>query len=130
MNFRRILAGIAATFMLAGCSVHLQIGQPKRLVHVVCVWLKDSGDAAKRRQLLGAGDTLRAIPGLLTLSKGQCLPSKRPIVDSTYDTAFVMTFADAEAMQRYVDHPAHQKAVKEVLGPLAKKVVVYDFMEE
>ena len=116
--------------LLSGCAIQIEIGQRKRVNHVVCVWLKDSGNAAKRQQLLAAGETFRQIPGLLSLSKGQCLPSKRPIVDSTYDVAFIMKFSDQAAMQKYIDHPTHQKAVQETLRPLARKVVVYDFIEE
>ncbi|MBP7950048.1 MAG: Dabb family protein [Verrucomicrobiales bacterium] len=129
-SWPRFLLLLPLLALLSGCAIRIEIGPRHRVVHTVCVWLKDHGSEEKRRQLLAAGDTFREIPGLLSLSKGRCLPSPRPIVDSSYDVAFIMKFADRQAMQKYLDHPIHQKAVQNILKPLADRVVVYDFIEE
>jgi hypothetical protein len=33
-------------------------------------------------------------------------------------------------MKSYVNHPIHEKAVREVLAPLSAKFVIYDFTNE
>jgi hypothetical protein len=38
-----------------------------------------------------------------------------------------MTFKSESALREYERHPAHQRAVAEVLRPLAKRIVIYDF---
>lgn len=95
--------------------------------HVVVVWLKRPGNAADRQAVLDVSRQLREIPGLLSLDAGVCLPSDRPIVDSSFDVAVRMRFASKAAMQAYIIHPLHQRAVKETLTPLAAKVRVFDF---
>ena len=125
----RILLLLLFLLVLPACSISIQVGKSPQLKHIVVAWLKDHGNPAQRRQLLDAGEKLKAIPGLKSLSVGECLPSPRPIVDSTYDVAFIMTFCDAAAMQKYLAHPLHEQAAREVLKPLTKKIAVYDFVE-
>ena len=124
----RILLPLLGLCMLPACSISIQVGKSPQLKHVVVAWLKDHGNATQRRQLLDTGEKLKSIPGLRSLSMGECLPSPRPIVDSTYDVAFIMTFRNAAAMQKYLMHPLHEQAVREVLKPLTKKILVYDFV--
>ncbi|MHC4599645.1 MAG: Dabb family protein [Planctomycetota bacterium] len=42
----------------------------------------------------------------------------------------VLSFENKEALGKYLVHPDHLKAVKEVLGPRVKKILVYDFTQE
>jgi hypothetical protein len=72
----------------------------------------------------------REIEGVQSVSCGHMLHSTRSVVDTTFDIAIVMTFADVESMKRYIEHPQHKKAVTEVLNPVARKVVVYDFIND
>jgi hypothetical protein len=44
--------------------------------------------------------------------------------------ALIMGFMDKKSLAAYVKNPIHQKAVKEVLAPLASKYVIYDFVNE
>lgn len=122
----------AAAALLSSCSTCPYAGSQKGKVnHVVLVWLKQSGNPGDRQKLIDAAKMLaREIPEVETLSVGQMLPSKRAVVDSTYDVGFVMRFANAAAMDRYEQCDLHQKTVKEQLHPLAKKVQVYDFVSE
>jgi hypothetical protein len=41
-----------------------------------------------------------------------------------------MQFDDQAAMERYNQHPVHQKAAQEVFFPLAQKFLFYDFVSE
>ena len=121
--FRSILAALCG-LLLSGCSLTKPSGGVE---HVVVVWLKRPGNAADRQQVMEVSRQLREIPGLLALDAGVCLPSDRPIVDSSFDVAVRMRFASKADMQAYLIHPVHQRAVKETLMPLAAKVKVFDF---
>jgi hypothetical protein len=96
--------------------------------HVVVCWLRDHGNEAQRNKLIEQSRELQKIPGVISVRAGAMLPSARPIVDTTFDVAIIMTFPDEETMGRYLEHPDHKKAVKEVLTPLTSRVVVYDFV--
>ena len=49
------------------------------------------------------------------------------IVDSTFDVALIVSFADRAAMQGYLTHPVHVELVGKTLKPLVEKIRVYDF---
>ena len=76
--------------------------------------------------VMQAADELRSIPGIRFLDYGTALPSSRPVVDDSFDVAFVMRFESAAALQAYETNPAHVKKVETVLKPLAGKILVYD----
>lgn len=107
--------------LLVGCAP----AEP-RVVHVVVCWLKTPGDEAAREKLIATSRTFTAIPGVVSVQPGRALPSESPMVDDGFDVAVVITFESAAAMRAYEAHPIHQRALKEVLLPLARKVVVYD----
>lgn len=60
---------------------------------------------------------------------GTALKSDRPVVDSTFDLAILITFDSEKALQDYLDHPDHKVAVKDTLQPLVKRILVYDFVD-
>lgn len=60
---------------------------------------------------------------------GTALKSDRPVVDSTFDLAILITFDSEKALQDYLDHPDHKAAVKDTLQPLVKRILVYDFVD-
>ena len=95
--------------------------------HVVLIWLKKKGDAATRAKIIETAHTFRTLPGIIALSAGEPLPSTRPIVDSSFDVGLVIRFENKEALDAYEKNPVHQKAVKELLLPSSKKVVVHDY---
>ena len=43
------------------------------------------------------------------------------------DLGLVVRLPDREALQRYADHPAHQRVVTEVIRPYLERAVVVDF---
>lgn len=107
------------------CLVSCQSQSPQ-VTHVVICWLKTPGDAAARGRLIAESEKLKKIPGLISLTAGRPIPSNRPIVDSSYDVAFIMTFKDEKALRDYEKNPIHTKAVSEVLRPLTAKQLIYD----
>ena len=97
------------------------------VAHVVLVWLKHPGDAAARRAIVDAGESLKTIPGVVDVRAGPALPSTRPVVDSSYDVGVLVTFTDEQALQAYPTHPTHLKVLEEILKPNADHYKVYDF---
>ncbi len=114
------------TLLLTGCQTAPQGG----VTHVVVFWLKDHGNAAQRAKISEASESFRKISGVLSVRAGQCLPSPRPVVDSSFDVALTMEFASQADMQSYLDDPRHKAAAENVLKPLVKKFTVYDFVRE
>jgi len=131
MSRYRILFLLPFLFLVASCSsMHRPAYRAGSVVHVVICWMKDRNDAAARQQLLSAADALRQIPGVSSVTAGKMLPSNRPIVDSSYDVAFVIAFPSAEAMNKYVEQPEHVRLKQEVLDRYVAKYLVYDFVAE
>ena len=106
------------------------LAQKQRINHVVLCWLKEPGNTVHRQQIIHQSKQFSQIPGVLEIRTGEVIPSDRKIVDDSFDVAIYLTFADSEKMNAYITHPEHKKAVKEVIKPLVKKIVVYDFLEK
>jgi D-alanyl-D-alanine dipeptidase len=95
--------------------------------HAVFVWLQRPGHARDRATLIRATRELQKSTGLIrSLRYGRPVPSDRPVVDDTFDLALLMRFPDRRALAAFENHPDHQRAIKEILHPLARKVLVYD----
>jgi hypothetical protein len=111
---------------VASCATIAPPAQKGTVDHVVVLWLKRPGNAGDRKAVMQAADELRSIPGIRFLDHGTALPSSRPVVDDSFDVAFVMRFDSAAALQAYETNPVHVKKVETVLKPLAGKILVYD----
>ena len=99
--------------------------------HAVYVWLKRPGNAKDRAALGAATEELRKSTGLIrSYEVGRPVPSRRPVVDDSFDLAIIMRFENRRALAAFENHPAHQRAKKEVLQPLARKVLIYDTVLE
>lgn len=122
----RILTAIVLSLALVSCASISPPAGKGTVDHVVVVWLKRPGNEADRRKLRDAGDELRSIPGLRFLDHGTALASERPIVDDSFDVAFVMRFDSAASLHAYEKNPLHVRKVNEVLKPLSRKILIYD----
>lgn len=125
-----LILAAAATLALSSCTT-CPFGcktTPKgKVEHVVLVWLKRTGNATDRATLIATAKKFQAeISQIQQLSVGPAVPSDRPIVDDSFDVAFVMRFASKADLDAYEKHPVHVNAVKQTLLPIAKKVLVYD----
>ncbi len=101
--------------------------QESTVVHIVLIWLKETGNAEHIQQVIDVSNQLKGISEIQMLHVGQSIPSEREIVDDSFDVGLYMAFDSQAAMQRYLVHPDHKKAVKSVLKPLASKIRIYDF---
>jgi hypothetical protein len=129
---RRPLASLGLALVLlaaAGCATAPapRVGQVQ---HLVICWLKNPGSAADRDRLIQATYALADLPGLLHVAAGPPLPGldQRPVVDTSYDVAILMTFKNTAALTAYQQHPRHRQAVEDILQPLVRRFVVYDFV--
>ena len=120
---------LGAALLVSCAQIGYQpVAAPGNVSHVVLVWLKHKGDASERAQVIEAAKGFRGrIPGMLAMSIGEPLPSTRPVVDSSFDVGLVIRFENKEALDAYEKNPIHLKAVREVLAPLAAKLVVHDW---
>ena len=119
---------LALLWLLACRPLHVSAdGDNQPLRHVVIAWLKEPGDSAAQNRIIAASQTLRTIPGVLSLQAGTAIASERPIVDSSFDVALVISFTDQAALDSYLTHPLHVQLVETTLKPLVERVLVYDF---
>lgn len=131
LRFGVMLLALGALGLGAGCATSPKPVSGGKLFHVGLVWLKEPGNAAHRQQIVAAAHAFaREIPEVQFLSVGQSPPSPHPMVDDSFDVCVVMQFADKAAMDRYNQHPVHQKAANEAFLPLSKKILFYDFKSE
>ncbi len=125
-----VIFALAASALLSSCTscpMGHKTTAAGKVEHVVLVWLKKPGDAADRAKVIDAAKMFQAeIPEIQHLSVGTALASDRPVVDDSFDVGLVMRFANPADLATYEKHPVHVKAVKEVLQPIAKKLLVYD----
>lgn len=113
--------------LAAGCATAPRGG----IEHAVFIWLKRPGNAADRAALVRATRELEQSTGLVrSFRHGRPVPGERPVVDDTFDLALLMRFADRDALAEFENHPAHRQARKDVLQPLARKVIIYDIAWE
>ena len=125
----KLLVGLLVPALLAsGCASTGRPVAPALVNHVVVVWVKDQYRNERGiEELLDAQESLRQIPGLVSLTVGRVIPSDRGVVDSSYDFASIFQFASVEAMQTYLSHPTHIAFLENYARPRTRKTVVYDF---
>lgn len=126
-----VIVALLAAFFFSGCATTTRHAEAGKLYHVGLVWLKEPGNPEHRKKIIEAAHAFaREIPEVQFLSVGQTLPSASPFVDASFDVCFVMRLEDKAALDRYSQHPTHEKAAKEVFLPLSEKFLFYDFISE
>jgi len=119
---------ITLLLVMSGCTAARKANQGT-VHHVVLCWLKDSGNAAQRSQIIEASRSFAEIPGVVDVRVGEAIESDRKIVDDSFDVAIFVTLADMESMAAYLSHPIHEKAKTEILLPVIDRILVYDFKD-
>ena len=126
MKNATLILAAAVSLFFSSCTC-CQTTPKGKVEHIVLVWLKRPGNAADRATVIATAKKFQAeIRQIQHLSVGSAVPSDRPVVDDSFDIGLVMRFASKADMDAYEKHPVHVKAVKEVLAPIAKKLLVYD----
>ena len=119
--------------MVSGCGA-TQKGEAgpstSSIEHVVVCWLKEPNNPDAVDAVVSASLGFRDIPGVQRVVAGPRYraATTRPIDETTFDVAVVMTFESEAALRAYQAHPKHEQAVREVLRPLSSRIVIYDFV--
>lgn len=113
--------------ILSSCATIAPPAPRGTVDHMVLFWQKKPGNANDRKMITDAIERLRVIEGIQSLDYGTAVASKRPVVDDSFDLALFVRFTDVNALHAYETDPRHVKEVQQVLLPLTKKVLVYDF---
>jgi hypothetical protein len=96
------------------------------LVHIVC-WKYRSdvphADRVRHRESLAALPSI--IDDIVSFSVGADILH----LERSFDTGLVAVFSDRDALDRYTDHPEHQK-VAAMGRELSQQTVSVDFMDE
>ena len=95
--------------------------------HVVIFWTDPANPKAADELIAGAKKYLAPIPGITHFHAGKMVPSRRPVVDQSYQVALNVAFTDRQAQDDYQVHPLHLEFVEKIFKPHCRKVVVYDF---
>lgn len=123
--------------MLAGCATTqpaaVSAEAPRRLHHLVVIWLKQPGDEGLRQQYIEANRGLAQLPGVVAYDVGTPAVIQRQranaAVDESYDVAISAVFENQEAFEAFLKHPDYVRTAQQVLRPLVNKYSVYDFIE-
>ena len=96
------------------------------LTHIVCWKYKPETEAEVRRL---HGQSLRALTGIIPDIRSLNVGTDILHLERSFDTGLVAVFDDRDALDRYLDHPEHQKVAK--MGrEISQQVVSVDFVDE
>ena len=124
------LSGCFSTSLNVDTGVEYENTETRgKLYHVVLCWLKEPKNEVHRQKIIEVTKSFRDIPVVLNAQAGQVIMSDREIVDDSFDVGILIVTKNQKDLQKYLDHPIHQKAKKEVLLPLVERILVYDFMD-
>ena len=123
---QRYLLTIIVTVL---CAFQIQASAAasnETIEHIVIIWLKQPGNTSAQDTVIKSSQTLKTIPGVISLRSGRAVPSQRTIVDSSYDVALIISLTNKAALDAYLVHPTHKKLLEEIMKPLVDRIRVYD----
>jgi len=96
------------------------------LTHIVCWKYKpEIDDKARRRHIESLRSLIEVIKDIESFDVGSDILH----LERSFDTGLVAVFADRDALDRYKDHPDHQK-VAAMGREISEKVVSVDFVDD
>jgi hypothetical protein len=96
------------------------------LTHIVCWKYKpETGDSERQGHIAA----LKALVGVVAEIRSFSVGTDSLHLQRSFDTGLVATFDDRDALDRYTDHPEHQK-VAAMGRELSQQTVSVDFMDE
>jgi Stress responsive A/B Barrel Domain len=98
--------------------------------HVAFIWLKRPGNHADQQALIRAAKRFRNIHGVVRVDAGVGMPIARQGIEQPFDVGAVIVFRDRGALGNYEKDPRHLVAMREILQPLAKRYVIYNFSND
>jgi len=94
-------------------------------VHTVYFWFKDSATSQDRTFFEQHLQQLSKIEHIHTAYLGVPAPTRREVIDSSYDYSITFVFSSQQEHDLYQPHPKHKEFV-EKCSHLWQKVQVYD----
>lgn len=92
--------------------------------HVVLFKTTEDATVEQKERAVAALKTLKdKIPGILDISAGINFSTR----NQGYDIGLVVRFADRDALEVYLPHPAHRGCVEEFITPIKADVIVVDY---
>lgn len=118
---RSILAGAGAAAVLSAApSARALAGEGAQMIHMFAFrWKPEATGAQKARAIAEIASFQGRVPGLLEVHVGKNISPR----GQGYETGGVMKFKDADALEKYSEHPIH-KALLAWLLPLIDPVEV------
>lgn len=96
------------------------------LIHTVLFWLRDDLTEQERRAFVVDNQSLAEIPSVQRLYFGPpAATAARDVIDSTFDYALILHFADLAGQDAYQVHPLHLEMVEQHSDKF-ERIVVYD----
>jgi len=117
-----------ATISLPGAE--LFAAKKNEVSHVAFVWLKRQGNVADQQLLIRASKRFRKIRGVVRVDAGAGMPVTRPGIEQSFDVGVVIVFRDRGALESFEKTPRHLAAIREIMQPLAKRYVIYNFSND
>jgi Stress responsive A/B Barrel Domain len=120
-------ASLAGTAIFAGSN--LKTNSMKHIfIHHVYFWLKNTGNAADREQLVEGLKKLSKATTIKDFHIGKPANTNREVIDSSYAVSWMLIFANDADQAAYQTDPIHLKFIEEC-AHLWSKVVVYDAVD-
>lgn len=96
------------------------------ITHIVCwKYKEETSEAAREDRRSKLRELTTIIPEMISFDVGADILH----LERSFDSGLAATFADRAALDRYTDHPAHQKVAS--LGrEISERVVSVDFANE
>ena len=95
------------------------------LVHAVYFWLRPDVKPEEARRFEEKSNALLKIPSIVHGWVGKPAATARPVIDSSYSYALVVTFEDMVGHDIYQDHPIHDD-FRDTCSMLWTQVKIYD----
>ena len=106
------------------CVTKLSAEPPPQLHHIICVKLKKSVTQAELDNLKKSTLALKEkIPVILSITAGKNITKR----SRGFNFAIVVKLKDRSALDAYLNHPSHQKLLREVAKPLVEEIIALDF---
>ena len=127
---RRFLGNIALAVPFAPALKSNTIFAQKKgmFIHHVYFWLKNSGNKEDKAKLIDGLKKLSKVKTIKNFYIGQAAPTRREVIDSSYDVSWLLFFDNAADQDSYQTDPIHLKFVEEC-SSLWTKVTVYDSVD-
>ena len=80
--------------------------------------------------MIRASKRFRKIRGVVRVDAGTGMQITRPGIEQSFDVGVVIVFRDRGALENFEKTPRHLAAIREVMQPLAKRYVIYNFSND